>query len=35
VFAVGCGKRDWIVNDPDYRSLRAEPRFHNLLSHLR
>ena len=35
VFARGCGKRDWIVNDPDYASLRNEPRFHRLLGQLR
>jgi tetratricopeptide (TPR) repeat protein len=35
VFARGCGKRDWIVNDPDYASLRNEPRFHRLLDQLR
>lgn len=32
--ARGCGKRDWIVNDPDYASLRNEPRFQRLLSQL-
>ena len=31
VFARGCGKRDWVANDPDYASLRNEPRFHRLL----
>jgi DNA-binding SARP family transcriptional activator/cytochrome c-type biogenesis protein CcmH/NrfG len=35
VFAQGCGKRDWIENDPDYRLLRNEPRFHRLLSMLK
>jgi DNA-binding SARP family transcriptional activator/Tfp pilus assembly protein PilF len=35
VFAQGCGKRDWVVNDPDYRSLRTEPRFHRMLGRLR
>ena len=34
VFARGCGKRDWVENDPDYDSLRAEPRFQRLLSGL-
>lgn len=34
VAARGCGKRDWIVNDPDYASLRQEPRFQRLLSRL-
>jgi tetratricopeptide (TPR) repeat protein len=35
VFARGCGKRDWILNDPDYASLRNELRFHRLVSQLR
>ena len=35
VSARGCGKRDWIVNDPDYANLRGEPRFHRLLNQLR
>jgi tetratricopeptide (TPR) repeat protein len=35
VFARGCGKRDWIVNDPDYASLRNEPRFQRMLSQVR
>jgi tetratricopeptide (TPR) repeat protein len=35
VFARGCGKRDWIVNDPDYASLRSEPRFQRMLSQVR
>jgi tetratricopeptide (TPR) repeat protein len=35
VFAQGCGKRDWVVNDPDYASLRDEPRFHRMLGRLR
>jgi hypothetical protein len=35
VFARGCGKRDWIVNDPDYASLRNEPRFQRMLSRVR
>lgn len=35
VLARGCGKRDWIVNDPDYASLRDEPRFRQLLGQLR
>jgi DNA-binding SARP family transcriptional activator/tetratricopeptide (TPR) repeat protein len=34
-FARGCGKRDWVENDPDYSNLRREPRFHQLLSGLR
>lgn len=32
VFARGCGKRDWIANDPDYASLRNEARFQRMLS---
>ena len=35
VFAQGCGKRDWVVNDPDYAGLRNEPRFHRMLGRLR
>jgi tetratricopeptide (TPR) repeat protein len=35
VFAQGCGKRDWVMNDPDYASLHREPRFHRLVSRLR
>lgn len=35
VFAHGCGKRDWVLNDPDYASLRDEPRFQQLVSRLR
>jgi len=35
VFARGCGKRDWVMNDPDYSSLHQEPRFHRLVSRLR
>lgn len=34
-FTRGCGKRDWVENDPDYLNLRREPRFHRLLSGLR
>ena len=30
----GYGKKDWIENDPDYDSLRNEPRFKALLSKL-
>jgi DNA-binding SARP family transcriptional activator/Tfp pilus assembly protein PilF len=33
-FSRGCGKRDWVENDPDYSNLRREPRFHRLLSGL-
>jgi tetratricopeptide (TPR) repeat protein len=35
VFAQGCGKRDWVMHDPDYSSLHPEPRFHRLVSRLR
>jgi serine/threonine protein kinase/tetratricopeptide (TPR) repeat protein len=34
-FARGFGKRDWIEHDPDYDSLRAQPRFQAMLSKLR
>lgn len=34
VFAQGWGKRDWIEHDPDYDSLRDEPRFKELLRKL-
>ena len=34
VFARGLGKRDWIENDPDYDSLRDDPRFLALLDRL-
>jgi TolB-like protein/predicted Ser/Thr protein kinase len=35
VFGKGFGKRDWIENDPDYDSLRDEPRFKALLEKLK
>ncbi|HSR17289.1 MAG TPA: tetratricopeptide repeat protein, partial [Ignavibacteriaceae bacterium] len=31
----GFGKRDWIEHDPDYDSIRNEPRFQTLLSKLK
>ena len=34
-FARGWGKRDWIEHDPDYDSLRDDPRFQALLARLR
>ena len=35
VFSRGWGKLDWVKVDPDYDSLRAEPRFQRLLGKLR
>ena len=35
VFAKGWGKRDWIEHDPDYDSLRGDPRFRQLLDKLK
>jgi TolB-like protein len=35
VFARGWGKRDWIEHDPDYDTLRDDPRFHTLLANLK
>ena len=33
--ALGWGKRDWVDNDPDYDSLRDDPRFQRLLARLK
>jgi adenylate cyclase len=33
--ALGWGKRDWVVHDPDYDSLRDDPRFQRLLARLK
>jgi adenylate cyclase len=35
VFNKGWGKKDWIERDPDYDSLRDEPRFKAMLSKLK
>ena len=35
VFARGYGKRDWVMNDPDYGSLWREPRFQQMLGRLK
>ena len=35
VFALGVGKRDWVMNDPDYRILWRETRFQNWLGRLK
>jgi adenylate cyclase len=35
VFARGRGKRDWVEHDPDYESLRGDPRFERLLADLK
>ena len=34
-FGKGFGKKDWIEHDPDYDSIRDEPRFQSLLNKLR
>ncbi len=34
-FARGFGKKDWIAHDPDYDSLRDDPRFQALLARLK
>jgi TolB-like protein/Tfp pilus assembly protein PilF len=35
VFGRGWGKRDWVDNDPDYDSVRGEPRFKKLVARLK
>jgi TolB-like protein/Tfp pilus assembly protein PilF len=35
VFGRGWGHRSWIENDPDYDSLRDDPRFQELLANLK
>jgi adenylate cyclase len=35
VSARGWGKRDWIEHDPDYDTLRDDPRFQKLLANLK
>ncbi len=35
VFVRGYGKRDWIERDPDYDSLRDDPRFQAMVAKLR
>jgi DNA-binding SARP family transcriptional activator/Flp pilus assembly protein TadD len=35
VFALGFGKRDWVLNDPDYALLRPVPRFQQWLGRLK
>jgi hypothetical protein len=34
MFARGIGKRDWVERDPDYDSLRDDPRFQAMLARL-
>jgi adenylate cyclase len=35
MFSKGWGKKDWVENDPDYDSLRGEPRFIAMMSKLK
>jgi len=34
-FVPGWGKRDWAEHDPDYDTLRDDPRFKKLLARLK
>jgi adenylate cyclase len=34
IFGRGIGKRDWVMNDPDYDSIRDDPRFQALVAKL-
>jgi hypothetical protein len=34
-FARGRGKRDWVEHEPDFDSIRDDPRFQALLAQLR
>jgi len=35
MFSKGWGKKDWVENDPDYDSLRGEPRFIEMMANLK
>jgi TolB-like protein/Tfp pilus assembly protein PilF len=35
VFARGCGNRDWVERDPDFRGLHDDPRFERLVTTLK
>jgi TolB-like protein/tetratricopeptide (TPR) repeat protein len=35
MFGKGWGKKDWVENDPDYDSLRTEPRFIAMMAKLK
>jgi len=35
MFGKGWGKKDWVENDPDYDSLRSEPRFIAMMAKLK